>query len=641
MTVDRNRSFYGSVASRIEKLHNPRHGHSHRVYDHVSRVIAGPGARRHINQTIGRRKVVSGISLEAQRGRFEVVRENDLAMTTRDGVALRADVYRPEAPGRYPVLVRRTPYGKRVNDLAAEFNEAHYFASHGYVVVVQDTRGRFASEGAWYPFIYEAQDGYDTIEWAATLPATTGVVGTFGQSYGAISQYLAASQRPPHLRTCIPVSAYQLTFENYWYNGGALELGWMLSYFVNMAEAVLAAEGDDAAIEELAKLKVDPAVRFSALTEDTLRHLPLRDWVDRLRRGVPFLDDILAHPADGPYWWATDLSRQLFNMNVPMLHVGSWYDIANRDTPKFFTGLQETALDARDGHALIMGPWAHQLPFNQPTSGGTGDIDFGPEAAISLVDIERRWFDHYLKEDGAELPRPPVRIFVMGENRWRDEQEWPLSRTEYTSYHLHSGGSANSLHGDGVLSIDGPADEPADTYRYDPNDPVPTAGGRFVGGGVTDQRKNQNRADVLVYTGDELPEDLEITGPITVLLHAMTTAEDADFIAVLSDVRPDGYAQNLAEGIARGQFHESSVNPKPLEPGRPYEFTIRLWNISHVFRAGHRIRLHITSSDFPRWDRNAGTGAPIGTDTTLRVAQQTVLHDSGHPSRIVLPVIPR
>lgn len=585
--------------------------------------------------------MVSGDSLESQRGPFEVVREDDLAMTTRDGVVLRADVYRPTAPGPYPVLVRRTPYGKRLNDLAADFSEAHYFASHGYVVVVQDTRGRFTSEGAWYPFIYEARDGYDTVEWAASLPGTTGMVGTFGQSYGAISQYLAATQRPPHLRTSIPVSAYQLSFENFWFNGGALELGWMLSYFVNMAEAVLTAEGDDAAIKELAELKVDPAVRFSALTDDALRHLPLLDWTDRLGRGADFLGDILAHPTDGPYWWATDLSRQLFNINVPMLHVGSWYDIANRDTPSFFTGLRETALDARDGHALIMGPWAHQLPFNQPTSGGTGDIDFGPEAAISLVDIERRWFDHHLKNDGAELPRPPVRIFVMGEDRWRDEQEWPLARTDYTSYYLRSGGSANTLDGDGFLSIDPPADEPADRYTYDPDDPVPTAGGRFVGGGVADQRKKQSRADVLVYTGPELAENLEITGPITVDLHAMTTAEDADFIAVLSDVRPDGYAQNLAEGILRGRFRDSFVQPLPMEPGIPYEFTIKLWNLSHVFRAGHRIRIHITSSDFPRWDRNAGTGAPTGTDSTLRVAEQSVLHDVAHPSRVVLPVIPR
>jgi putative CocE/NonD family hydrolase len=579
--------------------------------------------------------------MESRRGPFQVVRDDDLAMTTRDGVVLRADAYRPEGPGPYPVLVRRTPYGKRTNDLAAGFSEAHYFASHGYLVVVQDTRGRFTSEGAWYPFIYEARDGYDTIEWAAALPGSNGAVGTFGQSYGAISQYLAATQRPPHLRTCIPVSAYQLTFENYWYNAGALELSWLLSYFVNMAEDVLATEGDRASIAELARLKADPAVRFSALTEDALRHLPLRDWIDRLGRGAPFLADILWHSTDGPYWWATDLSRQLFNISVPMLHFGSWYDIANRDTPLCFTGLRSSALEARDGHALVMGPWAHQLPFSQPTSGGTGDIDFGPEAAISLVDIERQWFDHYLKAQGTGLPCPPVRIFVMGENRWRDEQQWPLARTDYTSYYLHSGGSANTLSGDGTLSAEAAEDEPADHYRYDPDRPVPTAGGRFVGGGVADQRKNQSRADVVVYTGPELAEDVEITGPCTVHLHAMTTAADTDFVAVLSDVRPDGYAHNLAEGIVRGRFRESLGTPSPLRPGTPYEFTIQLWNVSHVLRAGHRIRLHITSSDFPRWDRNAGTGAPTGTDTILRAADQTVLHDRVHPSRLVLPVIPR
>jgi putative CocE/NonD family hydrolase len=585
--------------------------------------------------------MVSGELLESQRGPFEVVRNDDMVMQTRDGVALRADIYRPETAGVHPVLVRRTPYGKRLNDLAADFSEAHYFASHGYLVVVQDTRGRFTSDGVWYPFIYEARDGYDTIEWAATLPGSSGLVGTFGQSYGGMIQYLAATQRPPHLRTCIPVSAYQLAFENSWYNGGALELSWLLSYFVNMAEDVLSAEGDDTSIAELAKLKADPNVRFSALTEDALRHLPLSDWVDRLGRGAPFLKDLLWHSTDGPYWWATDLSRQLFNISVPMLHIGSWYDIANRDTPLYFTGLQSSALNSRDQHAMIMGPWAHQLPFSQPTTGGTGDIDFGPEAAISLVDIERRWFDNYLKEEGSGIPCSAVRIFVMGENRWRDEQQWPLARTVYTPYYLHSGGSANSLDGDGSLSVEEAGDEPADHYRYDPHDPVPTAGGRFVGGGVADQRKNQSRSDVLVYTGPELAEDVEITGQCTVYVHAATTAVDTDFVAVLTDVRPDGYAHNLAEGVVRGRFRESLDNPSPLQPNFPYEFIIQLWKFSHLFRAGHRIRLHITSSDFPRWDRNAGTGAPTGIDTTLLTADQTVLHDRTHASRVVLPVIPR
>jgi uncharacterized protein len=590
----------------------------------------------------GRPLPADGQPLEARKGPYEVGRETDVPMTVRDGTVLRADIYRPQMSAPAPVVLRRTPYGKQLNDLAAAFNEAHFFASHGYITVVQDTRGRFSSEGHWYPFIYEGFDGADAIEWAARLPGSTGRVGTFGQSYGAIAQYLAAAQRPPSLTTCIPVSAYQLAFENYWYNCGVLELGWMLSYFINMSEAVLAAQGDETGLAELASLKVDPSERFSALTDEALRHLPISDWVERLRVGAPFLDDILAHPQDGPYWWATDLSRQLFNMNVAMLHIGSWYDIANRDTPRFFTGLQEHAMtaEARGRQSLVMGPWAHQLPFSQPTSGGTGDIDFGPEAAISLVDLELQWFDRHLRDRVEAWTAPPVQIFVMGPNSWRGENEWPLARTQYTRYYLHSGGHANSLHGDGRLSCEPPAAEPPDRYRYEPDDPVPSCGGRTVGGGVADQRGNQQRADVLVYTSGPVQHDTELTGPIEVELHASSTAHDTDFIAVLSDVRPDGYAHNLAEGIVRARFRESYEYPTPLEPGAIYMFHIQLWNVSHVVRAGHRIRVHITSSDFPRWERNVGSGAPSGTDVHTVGADQSIWHDAKRPSCVVLPIIP-
>jgi putative CocE/NonD family hydrolase len=288
-----------------------------------------------------------------------------------------------------------------------------------------------------------------------------------------------------------------------------------------------------------------------------------------------------------------------------------------------------------------MGPWAHQQPFSQPTSGGTGDIDFGPDAAVSLVEIERQWFDHYVRDDGNGLPRAPVSIFVMGENGWREEGDWPLARAVQTEYYVHSGGSANTLDGDGTLSTVPPGDEPSDRYRYDPDAPVPTAGGRTVGGGVADQRPNQGRRDVLVYTGPSLTEDLEITGPVTVNLYAATSAIDTDFIAVLSDVRPDGYAQNLAEGIVRGRFRDSYAVPTPLEPGRVHAFEIRLWNVSHVLRTGHRLRLHITSSDFPRWERNPGTWGPSVSATKTLAADQRVFHDREHPSHVTLPVVPR
>jgi uncharacterized protein len=582
------------------------------------------------------------VSLSHLQGQYEVTREDDVAMRTRDGKLLRADVYRPVGAPATPVLLRRTPYGKRQNDLALAFNEAHYFASHGYTTVVQDTRGRFGSEGAWYPFAYEARDGYDAIEWAAALPGTTGRVGTLGQSYGALSQYLAATQRPPSLVTAVPVSAYLGAFENYWYNHGALELSWTLSYFMNMAQEVLAEAGDTTRLERLAQMATDPDVRFAPLQDTALRRLPLGAWVEEFGAGAPFLADVLHHSTDGPYWWSVDLRRQLHNIDIPILHVGSWYDIANWDTPQYFNGLSNVAMSERSraNQALFMGPWSHLLPYSQPTSGGTGDIDFGPDAAYPLLQMQREWFDHYLRDGSSGLPLPRVRIFVMGRNVWRDEAEWPLARTRYTDYYLHSSGSAATDLSDGELRPEpAPAGSPSDGFTYDPDDPVPTAGGRYVGGGVRDQRPNEARPDVLVYTAVPVTDDLEVTGPLTVVLHVETDAPDTDVVAVLSDVHPDGFVQNLAEGIVRLRFRHAYDEPTLLEPGVVHEVTVELGNTSHVFLTGHAVRLHVTSSDFPRWDRNPNTGERLATAEQVRVAAQTVHHDTARPSRVVLPVI--
>lgn len=583
------------------------------------------------------------MTMEDHRGSHGVERTGDVEMQTRDGTRLRADVYRPDGPGPWPVLLRRTPYGKRLNDLAANFNEAHFFASHGYLTVVQDTRGRFNSEGDWYPFVYEALDGYDAVEWASGLEGSTGQVGTFGQSYGCIIQYLTAAKRPPHLVTCIPTSGNCMSFRNYWYHDGVLELGWMLSYFVNMAEDVFRVQGREADIAMLDKLKADSTVRFSPLIDEALYHLPINDWIERLGDGAPFLEDVLYHSVDGPYWWANDIRRELYNIDVPMLHIGSWYDINTWDTPLVFNGLRQGAMTnyARSHQALFMGPWAHLLPYSQPTSGGSGDIDFGPDSEVFLPDMYLRWFDHFLKGDGEGLPVPLVRLFVMGENRWRDESEWPLERAVPTEWYLHGGGAANGLEGDGRLSTVPPGDESPDRYRYDPADPVRSRGGHVVGGGVVDQRPSQSRADVLVYTSAPVEQDLELTGPISAELFVSTSAVDTDFVVWLSDVRPDGYAQNLAEGVVRARFRESYTSPTLLEPGRVYQLAVDLWNISHVVAAGHSLRVHVTSSDFPRWERNLNTGSRTGFGTDMVVAQQTLYHDSGRPSRITLPVVPR
>ena len=327
-----------------------------------------------------------------------------------------------------------------------------------------------------------------------------------------------------------------------------------------------------------------------------------------------------------------------------MLHFGSWYDIFLEGTLSGFEGVNALGgPNARGKQRLLVGPWAH-IGYSLPTSGGTGELDFGPEAEIDFMQIQLRWFDHWLKgEENGVMDEPPVRIFVMGENRWRDEQEWPPARAEYTPWYLHSGGAANSLDGDGILTPEAPAAEPPDRFVYDPHDPVPSLGGNnlIIARGAFDQRPAEVRDDVLVYTSEVLAEDLEVTGPLRVTLWAASSAVDTDFTAKLVDVYPDGYAQNLQDGMIRARYRDSASDPKLMTPGQPYRFEIDLWATSHVFLAGHRIRVEISSSCFPRFDRNPNTGTPVESESTLVPASQTILHDAEHTSHITLPVIPR
>jgi len=575
---------------------------------------------------------------------YKVLLEKDHAMGTRDGVTLRADVYRPDAPGRFPVLLVRTPYDKGAG---MALTEKDYFPPRGYVVVVQDTRGRHSSDGEFYPFIHEAHDGYDAVEWAAALPWSEGKVGMVGQSYLALVQYYAAVMRPPHLRVAAPVSAPVTYFENFAYRRGALELGWMLAYFMFMARDTLARKG----IYEQHRARLDsyvsrPDIPMAPLKREAYQHLPIRDWGERLKDGAPFFADYLRHSTDDSYWAATDLRPRFGEFDTPMFHVGSWYDAFQYDTLAMYLGMRDGARtpNTRRAQKLMMGPWAHLLPYSIPTSRGTGDIDFGPEAAIELHAFQLRWFDHFLKDaPNGVIEEPPVRLFVMGENRWRDENEWPLARTRYTEMFLHSGGHANTLAGDGRLGPAHPGDEPADRYVYDPADPVPTRGGTTLGlkAGVFDQREIEQRSDVLVYTGETLVSDLEVTGPVTMVLYAASSAPDTDFMAKLCDVRPDGYAQNIVEGVVRARFRDSLSAPSPIVPERVYEYRLDLWATSHLFKAGHRVRLEVSSSNFPRYDRNPNTRHELFADAAIERAHQAIFHDRRHGSRVVLPVIPR
>ena len=576
--------------------------------------------------------------------KYKVAIERNLAMRTRDGITLRADVYRPDASGKFPVLVMRTPYDKSQQ---MAMTERDYFPPRGYVLVVQDTRGRFSSEGEFVPFVNEARDGYDMIEWAASLPWSNGKVGTVGQSYLALVQYYAATLAPPHLFAMCPVSGPVTYYENCIYRRGVLELGWVLAYFSFMARNTVDRKG----IHQEHKARLDsylshPEIPLSPLNSDAYRHLPVADWGERLKAGAPYFAEYLQQWRDGAYWRATDIRPLARNVTVPMMHTGSWYDAFQFDTLAMYTQMRQDARTdkARRGQRLIMGPWAHLLPYSVPTSRGTGDIDFGPEAQVELLADQERFLRHWF--DGREneiLDEPPVRIFVMGDNRWRDEREWPLARTQYTKMYLRGRGRANSLRGDGALKFEAPADEPADQYTYDPDNPVPTRGGTTLGlaSGVFDQRDVEARDDVLVYTGDVLSKDLEVTGPITMKLHASSSARDTDFTAKLVDVRPDGDAQNIADGIVRARFRESAAKPTLIAPDKVYEYGIDLWATSHVFKAGHRLRLEVSSSNFPRHDRNQNTGNDLFVDRELKTARQTVHHKGPYASHMVLPVIPR
>ena len=582
-------------------------------------------------------------------GEFRVIRERNVMVPMRDGVRLAADIYRPDAPGRFPALVTRGPYGK---DGYAD-NQEHsiwYFPQRGYVVVSQDCRARFDSEGDYYdPLFQEAQDGFDTVEWAARQPWCNGRVGTTGQSYLGATQYTLAGAppHPPHLQAMAPVSASSDFHQSWVYHtGGAMEWGWMVPYAIHKGRNTLARAGREDLLAQMDEYVLPPDNFAQPLRDEWFRHLPLRDWIGRLREAAPYFAEYFDQEPDGPYWWRINLLRQAHRISLPMFHISSWYDIFLEGALNGYQALRQRAAtpQARQSQKLLVGPWAHIRPYTAPTSRDTGDIDFGEAARIELHEHLLRWFDYWLKDrQTGILAEPPVTLFVMGENRWRSEQEWPLARTHYTRYYLHGETPANTRHGGGGLSSVPPGDEPPDSYVYDPAHPVPTQGGNtlIIPQGVVDQSAVEERSDVLVYTSEPLERDLEITGPIAVTLYAASSAVDTDFTAKLVVVRPDGYAQNLQDGIIRARYRSSASAPALIEPGRVYRYEIDLWSTSYLAPAGHRLRVEISSSNFPRFDRNPNTGAPLGADARLETARQTIHHSHEYPSHITLPIIPR
>ena len=557
----------------------------------------------------------------SQAQQLPVTIERDVPAKMRDGVVLRADIYRPRANGKYPVLLQRTPYNKGPDNPFG-----HRGATKGYVVIFQDVRGRFASEGEWYPFKYEADDGYDTVEWAAALPYVNGQVAMFGTSYPGIVQKLAAIARPPHLVAIFPVMATSNRQE-----GGAATLSLAQLWTTTMAIETLTRRIvlNRKPLEWAQQL---PLVSFSVLEFGSAKTL------------APYYFDWLDHPTHDDYWQRWCFDENATKVNVPAYHLGGWYDLFTNGTLHDYMSVKNRGGSnaARQGQRLLMGPWDHG-----PWESKVGEVDFGPLARLDYYDFTFRYYDCLLKGQPTGIDREkPVKIFAMGQNVWREEDDWPLTRARNTRYYLHSEGKAQSLRGNGKLSTEPPKEEVADRYVYDPENPVPTYGGRVccdpnLLGGPRDQRVIEAREDVLVYTTPPLEADTEITGFISLELYASSTAVDTDFTAKLTDVWPNGFAQILTDGIQRARYRISQEKPELMKPGQVYKLTIDTGATSNVFLSGHRLRLEVSSSNFPRFDRNLNTGEDQASGTRIVKATNTIYHDSQHPSAVVLPVVPR
>ena len=574
---------------------------------------------------------------------MDAIVERNVETLMRDGVILRADVYRPATDEPVPVLLVRTPYNK---DMAV--NVLVLMAvDRGYAVVIQDTRGRWASDGDGRPFIHEKADGYDTVRWAAAQPWSNGRVGMLGGSYVGYTQYAAAAFQPPALRAIAPAVTF-LEPHTAVFRNGVPTLGLLVSWGLSaQAQMAIMRLPDGPEKAQLMEALIEAVDGLSG--GETFRHLPLETMPLIGRDGVcAFLYDMLRHTSPSrPYWQQIRVAPD--EIRIPTLHIGGWYDIFTTQTFHDFGAIAEAARQAGRTvpQMLLVGPWYHG-----PLSNPVGEVDFGFRASDAYVlsnELQLRWFDAWLKDEReAVADLPPLRIFVMGENRWRDEETWPLARMRPTPYYFHSGGGANTLHGDGTLSPQAPSEEPVDSFAYDPRNPTPTRGGGLccwhmgvLAPGAFDQREVEARPDVLVYTTPPLEADLEVTGPVEVHLWAATTAPDTDFTAKLVDVGPCGFARNVANGIVRARYRHGVDHEELVKPNTVVHYVIALNPTSNVFKAGHRIRVEIASSDFPAYARNPNTGGSILSETRLQPAVQTILHDADHPSHIVLPVIPR
>jgi uncharacterized protein len=538
--------------------------------------------------------------------------DRDVAIRMSDGVCLYADIYRPAGVRSCPTIVTRTPYKKETERFTVR---ARYFAEHGYAFVIQDVRGCGRSQGEFYPFFHEARDGYETLTWASEQTWSTGVLGTIGASYGAWTQWLAATFKHPNLVTMISEASPPDFFQCLPYQGGAFSLP-LLSWL---------AELDRNAPQ------VSHAVDWNAV----LRKRPLRELDAACGHDLPAWRDWLLHDREDDYWARVAFNRQMDSIRLPVFHISGWFDDVLIGS---LTNYSRMLSAGRFRQKLLVGPWPHRLN----TTSTYGTIDFGAAGIVDLLAIQKEWFDRWLKSaPAAPDAEAPVTFFVMGENQWRNERQWPPASVRMEKLYFASAGRANTRGGDGRLEKSAPVADLYDEFSYDPLNPTPflTDPGWIQLGGPDDYREVELREDVLVYSTPPLHENLRITGPLSVRLFAASSACDTDFTARLLDVYPDGYSMRLNDGIVRARFRSSLSDPSPIVTDRIYEYEIDCWATSHVFQKDHRVRIEISSSAFPRFDPNLNTGLPIASDCTAIIARQRIHHGSRYPSHVVLPVV--
>jgi len=590
---------------------------------------------------------------------YEVRLEQSVLVHMRDGVRLSTDIYFPVgAEEPLPVVLIRLPYNKnQYMRFRQPGSDAYFFAGQGYVVAVQDMRGRFESEGEYVVGRANRDDGYDTVEWLANQPWSNGRVGTYGCSYLGESQLQLAATRHPNHAAAIPQAAgggYDGTFRTFLFmDGGAFEVASGLGWFSGAGRKTFnrpsSSLPDEAYREAVRGMNTAPPLPPINLQE-AFWHLPVIEVLEHYGHPASDYKDFVSHMPGDPYWKTLNYIDDTDRFDVPAIHVNSWYDLGPRETMDVFSLFRDNAESARgrDNQFVILSPTIHCASEFVRAPVRMGERELG-DATLEYYRIYLNWFDHWLKGNANDVTEmPKIQYYLMGANEWRAAEEWPLPGTAFTPFYLHSSGEAGANMYDGVLNLEPPTVEPADSYTYDPANPVPSVGGPIccIGAddapaGSFDQSEVELRPDVLVYTSDPLDEGIEVTGPMDAVLYVSSSAKDTDFTIKLVDVYPDGRAFNVQETILRARYREGFDRHVFMQHSEVYGLNIDLHATGNYFGPGHRIRIEVSSSNFPRFDRNLNTGGNNYDETSWIVAENTIHHSSDYPSHVILPIVRR